>query len=123
MDPIADIAVLGSPGSQDLSEQADAYEALTKEVACIEIDSLPPGERGRAYVLSLENIWVRRSVTNHGRGLSIEDDTGASGIESGMSGSPIVVGQKAVGVCCTGSGYNAYLTASLPGAGSLEVRG
>jgi hypothetical protein len=41
VDPIADIAVLGSPDDQALSKQADAYDALIDEMVALEIGELP----------------------------------------------------------------------------------
>jgi hypothetical protein len=42
VDPIADIAVLGQPESQKLSEQADAYDSLVKDPEPLRIGRLPP---------------------------------------------------------------------------------
>src|SRR5271165_2710278 len=52
-DPVADIAVLGSPDNQDLFDQADAYEALVKSATPIAIADAP-GEKGQGWLLSLE---------------------------------------------------------------------
>jgi len=41
-DPVADIAVLGAPDNQELSEQADAYEGLAEAVTPLRIADPPP---------------------------------------------------------------------------------
>jgi hypothetical protein len=78
-DPLADIAVLGSPDGQELYEQAEAYEALMERVPCFSVADAPkdrvkqiklagggrfsgsfkkltPGS-GTALVLTLEGEW------------------------------------------------------------------
>jgi hypothetical protein len=56
-DPIADIAVLGSPDDQELRNEAKAYEALIKSATSLSIADGP--EQGRGWVLSLERHWLR----------------------------------------------------------------
>src|ERR1700730_11017654 len=59
-DPIADIAVVGSPDNQELGDEADAYEALVESVTPIAIAEAP--EKGRAWLLSLEQKWFQCTV-------------------------------------------------------------
>jgi hypothetical protein len=83
-DPIADIAVLGSPDDQALSEQADAYVTLadaatplaiseppskpdSEELARLTEIGITDGERRatrecRAFLLSLSNQWFACKV-------------------------------------------------------------
>jgi hypothetical protein len=50
-DPIADIAVLGSPDNQALFDEAGAYEALVESTSPIKIAEVP--EKCRGWLLSL----------------------------------------------------------------------
>jgi hypothetical protein len=104
VDPIADIAVLGQPDNQDLSEYADAYDALMDSATTLPVADAPaqgtemltfgdyrvenptPGE-GLARVLSLEGRWHEGRVTRRGGWLAFEPGAFFVG---GMSGSPIV---------------------------------
>jgi hypothetical protein len=45
-DPIADIAVLGSPDDQELTEAAEAYEALVESATPLSIADVPAEEFG-----------------------------------------------------------------------------
>jgi hypothetical protein len=132
-DPTADIAVLGSPDNQELSEQAEAYEELmenvprpfpigeapkqgTKQVKLGSgrfggtIKTPTPG-LGSALLLTLNGKWIKHSVKRNGPWLWIDDQ---KHIESGMSGSPIVSPDcKAIGLVSTGS-LNPILLEALP---------
>jgi hypothetical protein len=113
VDPIADIAVLGPPDSQELSEHADSYDRLLEGMATLVVADAPaqgtelltfgdyqvenstPGE-GLARVLSLEGRWREGRVTRRGGWLAFEP---AEFFVGGMSGSPIVdVNGAAIGV-------------------------
>ena len=120
-DPIADIAVLGCPDNQELSERARAYEALVEPATPLPIGDAPkqgrervalpdkyggsfdvatPG-RGPAYVLSLDGKRLKCTVTRRGMWLIIDD---GKHIKSGMSGSPIISPEgHAIGLVSTGS--------------------
>lgn len=138
-DPIADIAVLGSPDNQELSEEADAYEALVGGVAPLPIARPPLTQSPRKYklpdgsehsvvgplkwegdgrLLSLAGRWFRCRLIANSRGLAITKTN--QPIEGGMSGSPILTDKGAVGVVCLGSGkgvgpLNPFLVRNLPG--------
>lgn len=97
-DPIADIAVLGSPDQQEMYEQAAAYDELVEVFKAIPIGE---AQTGTGWMLSLDKPyhWVPTSlkVTDHGRLLS-------GPTLEGQSGSPILNAEgKAVGVVSVGS--------------------
>jgi hypothetical protein len=133
-DPIADIAVLGSPDNQELGEQADAYDALVAQATPLVISDAPkqgservelplPGkyggsmdvltpERGDAYVLSLAGKRLACTVTRHGMWLAVDD---GKLVKGGMSGSPIISPEgHAIGLLSTGK-QNPVLVECLPG--------
>jgi hypothetical protein len=85
-DPIADLAVLGSPDSQELYDEAEAYEKLVDSVSPFRIEDVPP--KGHAWLLSLKGEWFECDfeVINDGP-LLIKP---SQSIDGGMSGSPIL---------------------------------
>jgi hypothetical protein len=112
-DPIADIAVLGAPDNQVLSDEADAYERLLESAQPLLIANAPaqgceqltfgdqhvwhntPGQ-GSVRLLSLDGRWVKAGVERRNGWLSIEPQRL---VVSGMSGSPIVsTAGNAIGV-------------------------
>jgi hypothetical protein len=112
-DPIADIAVLGSPDEEQLWKKAANYTALVD--ACEPLQVAEPAEEGTIWLLSLEGRWYRCSARYNSRGLEVVGRT-----EGGMSGSPIMDPEgRVVGVVCLGGGpmsaANPALTADLPG--------
>ena len=132
-DPLADIAVLGSPDNQELCDEAEAYERLADTVTPFAIADAPkegskwvrpaykgmkfsafkaptPG-KGAALVLSLDGKWLECTITRHGSGLSIDQEKIVKG---GMSGSPILLttGQP-IGLVSTGH-LNPVLVDTLP---------
>jgi hypothetical protein len=122
-DPIADLAILGSPDDQELSEEAEAYEALTERAAPLEI--IDATRSGRAWLLSLKGMWFRCSIRHNGQGpLLVLPNQPTRG---GMSGSPIISDEgAAMGVVVLGSvneplapttkeSANVRLRSSLPG--------
>lgn len=119
IDPLADIAVLGSPDGQVLYEEAEAYEALTDKRPALSIGPAPA--TGPGWVLTLAGRWSSCIVEHIGydhpialRGsLCIGDVKG--GIHFGMSGSPILADDgTAIGVVSTDS-MNPHLIHDLPG--------
>jgi Trypsin-like peptidase domain len=108
-DPLADIAILGSPDGQALWDQAEAYDALTEDKPALRIADAPTS--GRAWLLSLAGEWnpcrITRFEDDHpfalGAALRIEDAT--AGIHGGMSGSPILTDDgAAVGLVSVSAG-------------------
>jgi hypothetical protein len=113
VDAMADIAVLGSPDNQDLSDQADAYRQLVDSMKPLAVADAPaqgseqltfgkyqvsnptPGV-GPARVFSLKGRWLKGQVFRLGGWLSFEPGKHVVG---GMSGSPIIdAAGSAIGV-------------------------
>ena len=102
VDPVSDLAVLGPPDNQDLSEECDAYEAFVEQLAAFSTadilptplsHEMPEGEIG--WVFSLAGKWQQCRMSQVGGPLWL---SGAS-IDAGMSGSPILSANgRAVGV-------------------------
>ena len=119
VDPIADIAVLGSPGNP----HADEYKALMETASALSIGGSlrnPVNFWVPARLLSLDGRrWFSCTVRHFGGPLWITH--AAEVIRDGMSGSPIVteIG-TAIGVVCTAAapwegGPNPRLSHNLPG--------
>jgi hypothetical protein len=106
-DPIADIAVLGSPGDQELYDEANVYEALVESAIPIAIADAP--EEGRGWVLSLEQEWFGCTVKYMKQvdsALLICDT--AQPIVGGMSGSPVISDEgAAIGIVALSRGLSA----------------
>lgn len=117
VDPVADIAVLGQPDNQILSEEADAYDDLMDKAVPLPMGSLSfaKGQReaeADVFVLSLRGDWFEIHVTSLGRTVWTAS---AEPIEAGMSGSPIVTQDgKAIGLVSS-TAMSPLLVASLPG--------
>lgn len=122
VDSIADIAVLGQPDNQALSDKADAFDELVEGMTALAVADAPaqgfeilparklgqvepdeikvptPGE-GAARVLSLDGHWLDGCVKRRPGWLAFEPD---KHMASGMSGSPIInMAGEAIGVCST----------------------
>jgi len=99
-DPVADIAILGSPDCQEFYSESNYYDDLVNEVPVLLIGN---ARNGRGWLLALtDNRWVETTLNVFvgSRGMSL----GIGPTESGMSGSPILNHNgKAVGVVCVGS--------------------
>jgi hypothetical protein len=125
---VADIAVLGTPETQELYQRAQAYDALTEQATPFAVGKLdfsrrrkrprnvslavdgarrevvlPPSPvreaESEARMLSLEGEWFKCRVKSMGRSLWFE--AAEQPVIGGMSGSPIVLpGGEAVGVVC-----------------------
>jgi hypothetical protein len=125
-DPIADLAVLSAPDGHQLCEQADAFKELVTIRPALKIADAPahgrelitpsagiirisgtaveitpdpfevetPG-RGDIHLLSLNNEWIEAQVKRRGNWLSIEPE---ELVQSGMSGSPIMLAGAAIGL-------------------------
>jgi len=104
-DPIADIAVLGQPDGQELSDEAEAYDQLVDNVepfivadAPAQVESATPSE-GPARVLSLDGEWLDVRLQRRGNHLLVQPE---KLIVAGMSGSPIVsLADEAIGLLST----------------------
>jgi hypothetical protein len=133
VDQMADIAVLGPPDDQALSNEHTQYEAFLS--ALPPFDLAVPLPRGRlrmpaldaddppawrrlgevsfpGRVLSLDGQWLDCNVRRLGGPFSIEPETL---VKSGMSGSPLIsMTSAALGVVST-SNWAAVLADGLPG--------
>ncbi len=99
-DPIGDIAVLGPPDYQILSE-AEKYEELTDGVGTLTVTDAP--QNARVQLLSLDGRWFSCRARHRGAAFWLSEAT--EGIEGGMSGSPILdTDGRAIGVVCTAGG-------------------
>lgn len=129
LDLIADLAVFSEPDSQVYPDEACAYWELTGSAEAFPVRMLsfrqsrrgPPTATSEAMMLPLDGDWFSCRVVSQGRALWIGET--AQPIESGMSGSPIILPDgSAVGVVCVSeegkavgmAGPNPMLSASLP---------
>jgi Trypsin-like peptidase domain len=120
VDPVADIAVLGSPDSQEMYDQADAYDALTEEAPILRIGK---PRSGRGWLLALDGHWIPTSLDVFFGEWGASLNTGPT--EGGMSGSPVLnyagraIGVVVIGCEVTGknerAGPQSILVHSLPG--------
>ena len=122
VDPISDIAVLGLPDDQELSDQWEKYDELVDSLDPISVADAP--EETPAWLLSLDKHWRQCMVRHVGGPLWLYD--AKDGIHAGMSGSPVLLGDgSAIGVVCvaggvdlrlyTEGGPNPRLMTNLPG--------
>jgi hypothetical protein len=99
-DPVADVAVLGEPDNQELTDEWDGYHALLEGRKTF---ATAAPESGEGYMLALDGVtWnptnLEVHITIEGNGLS----TGAT--LGGQSGSPILDGKgRAVALVSMGS--------------------
>jgi hypothetical protein len=133
VDTVADIAVLGEPDNQALSDEHDHYEAFLSALPPFDIAAPPPRGRLRmpaldadqspawrwlgevsfpGRVLSLDGQWIECNVRRLGGPFTIEPE---KLVKSGMSGSPLISATgAALGVVST-SNRAAVLADGLPG--------
>src|SRR5262245_57094694 len=70
VDPRADIAVLGQPDNQELSERVDAYDRLMEDMAAVPVAAAPAQSRhGAGYVLTLDRKWKQGRLERRGHTL------------------------------------------------------
>jgi hypothetical protein len=101
-DPISDLAILGEPEGQDLSEHAKAYCQFLSDLPGFTVADVEANTSVPAKVLSLGGEWISCRVTHQDGPLWIEVDQVT---EDGMSGSPIIDDAgRAIGVVCSGNG-------------------
>lgn len=126
VDPVGDIAVLGSPDEQGLPDQSDDYYTLVSVTPPLQVGALetPVGTAAPAWLMQLDGRWTSCVVKHFGRAFMIEN--AVDGIHGGMSGSPILADDgSAIGVVVcsrgvgnalhTSGGPNPRLTHHLPG--------
>jgi hypothetical protein len=125
VDPVSDVAILGSPDNQELSDEAAAYEAMIEAGIALKVSDPPtqyearkPLQLGgrtyrapplpvltecRAWLFSLAGRWFGCVALQNGGSLGIVK--AAEDIVGGMSGTPIVVDDgSAIGVLSTSAG-------------------
>jgi hypothetical protein len=88
VDPIADIAVLGSPDDQEFHDEAEAFEALMEKFEPLKVGNPHDGETVSARLFSLDGRLFGCKVQVNRLGLAVRDI--AEKIDAGMSGSPIL---------------------------------
>jgi hypothetical protein len=114
VDPVADVAVLGSPDNQEFFKEAKAYEELVESVTPIPIADAP--SEGEAWLLSLDANWFRCSAEYINDGPLWLSDL-EQPMVGGMSGSPIIAEDgKAIGIATLGDPDN------KPGPGTPNAR-
>ena len=85
----------------------------------LRIDDMP--DEAEAHLLSLDGQWISACASKRGGGIWLSNIRGGS-IEGGMSGSPIVIGDAAVGVVCVGGGATGEpQTEGGPNRGSTAI--
>lgn len=99
VDPVADLAVLGTPDDQELFDEADAYDALVEAAVPLRIADVVPDRPAR--LLSLDGRWFSCEVSSPG---SLVLANAAEPIVGGMSGSPIMQDGAAVGLMSVSAG-------------------
>ena len=118
VDPVADIAVLGSPDNP----HTDDYKALMETATTLSFGDAvrrPVNFWAPARLLSLDGRWFSCTIRHFGGPLWITH--AAERVLGGMAGSPIVAeAGTAIGVVCTTTspregGPNARLSDNLPG--------
>jgi hypothetical protein len=129
VDPIADLAVLGTPDSQQLPAKARAYENLVEAAVALPIADLPvkyhchwnmpviSASNGWLFSLATQE-WFSCQVLQNGGRLSLREM--AEPVVGGMSGSPILTDDgAAIGIIVRGqhpdSILNPRLAGDLPG--------
>jgi hypothetical protein len=125
-DPVADIAVLGSPDYQDYDEQSDAYDLFIETLTALPVSDVK-GEIAELLPLEEGQPMIRAVVGVFGRGSLWLSKLNAP-VVGGMSGSPILMDGSAVGVLVASnetandSGPNPRLVSHLPGWLLAELR-
>jgi hypothetical protein len=100
VDLVSDIAVLGTPDTQEMYDQAEQYRSLLERVAPLPIADIR--DKALAWMISLDSRLFRCVVKSIGHALWISDS--AESIRGGMSGSPIIADDgSAIGVLCCSS--------------------
>lgn len=110
VDPVADVAVLGSPDDQELSEDADAFDELVEAATPLPIADLRPGCNVR--LMALSGRWFECALDHRAQAISLV--LNSAKIEAGMSGSPIIQDASAVGIVTLSGESQARLMRDLP---------
>jgi hypothetical protein len=122
-DPVADIAVLGSPDDQELSREAKAYEEMVNQAEPLSMRPCQGEEEGWLFALDASH-WFRCTMQGIKQILWIAD--AAEPIRGGMSGSPILAADgTAISIVCAsdGAGDADTDTQGGPNPGYLNLPG
>lgn len=124
VDPVADLAVLGSPDDQVLSSQSTEFYSWVEGLVPFRLGAIRDN-RDTCWLLSLDGTWCQGSVRAMGHGYAPLWISGVeAGILGGMSGGPIVIADgSAIGVVTLAFGSSDFmmdarcprLTHDLPG--------
>jgi hypothetical protein len=106
-DPVADIAVLGTPDNQALFKEAEAYEELVNQAEPL---SMRPCQDPDSFRIIEEEGWLFELDASHWFRCTVESikqdlwvTNAAEPIRGGMSGSPILAADGTViGIVCVG---------------------
>jgi len=138
VDPVADIAILGTPCNQEMPQQTEVYNTLAKFIRPLRMARLEfapkiytrsngqtvlgdPEAEADAWLLGLDGEWFSCRVSCH-RGIWISK--ALKPLQPGMSGSPIMTREGVIGIVSVSgggvqdthlSGPQPYLPRSLPG--------
>lgn len=112
LDFVSDVAVLGTPDTQELSEHADAFDHLVDDRPVIRAATVPAESPG--WILTLDDGWIACTVRTNAYWRGRVSIDGAK-VVGGMSGSPILLhdGRAAGVVSCTD--FHPRLDTDLPG--------
>jgi hypothetical protein len=122
VDPVADIAVLGSPDGQSLSKEPEAYQELVNGAEPVPMRPCQGEEEGWLFAQDASH-WFRCTVRGTQK-LWIAD--AAEPIRRGMSGSPILAADgTAIGIVCVGKAGedDEHHTEGGPNAGYWNLPG
>jgi hypothetical protein len=121
IDPIADVAVLGGPDTQLLSQEAAAFAAFIAARAALPVTRTPirTQRSTRGWLMTRAGEWKQCVLTGCGHpqqtALTIAVDGAARRYAPGMSGSPILDhAGHVVGVVSVGATLNPALPTRLP---------
>jgi hypothetical protein len=100
-EPVADIAALAELDNQEWPDDADAFEQWRKQVEPVPFSTrqLRVEQSCAVFIFTHKREWIAARVTRHGLWrltpsssveLSVNGKSAGEGIESGMSGSPVV---------------------------------
>jgi len=110
VDPVADIAILGEPDSQELCDEWEAYDSFIGQCEPIKIVGAIQEQSVRMLSLSGEWFTARGRCSKN----AMHIDNKEQSVESGMSGSPILGDDGAVSLVSTGGPCEPALMECLP---------
>jgi hypothetical protein len=122
-EPVADIAALAELDNQECPDDADAFEQWREQVEPVPLSTrqLRVEQSCAVFIFTHKREWIAARVTRHGQwrltpGSSVALSV-AEGIESGMSGSPVVSADgRLYGVVSNsfGVGVESHTTGTIP---------